>query len=137
MMAELELRHHGLFILVIGTRPVVLVDEVIAEVARSFQLWEDLLNIHHTMPEDFLLMLSDEAMAVRLYDDGRPFHGPRFSLQFKKWLHFAHAEGFSLSSLVDIEIRGIPVHAREHLMAEQLLRDSCWIQELHPDTEAK
>jgi hypothetical protein len=42
-----------------------------------------------------------------------------------------------LSSLIDVEIRGILAHAWEHSTAEQLLRDSCWIQELHPDTEAK
>jgi hypothetical protein len=42
---------------VIGTRPVVLADEVIVEVARSFQLEEGSMRIHNTMPEDFLLLL--------------------------------------------------------------------------------
>jgi hypothetical protein len=61
MRAELELRRRSLFVSVIGIRPVVLADEVIVEVARNFQLQEDSLKIHHTMLEDFLLMLLDEA----------------------------------------------------------------------------
>jgi hypothetical protein len=137
MRAELELRRRGLFVSVIGTRPVLHADEVITEVARNFQLREDLLKIHHTTPKDFLLMLPDKATALRVYDDSRPFHGPRFSLQFKKWSCFAHVEGLSLSSLVDIEIKGILTHAWERSTVEQLLWDSCWIQELHLDTEAK
>jgi hypothetical protein len=36
LRAELELRQRGLFVMVIGARPVVLADEVIVEVARSF-----------------------------------------------------------------------------------------------------
>jgi hypothetical protein len=131
---ELELRRRGLFVSVIGTRPVVLANEVVAEVARSFQLDGSLLKIHHSMPEDFLLLLPDEETAERVFDGGKPLHGPWFSLQFKKWTRFVHATGISLPSLVDIKIRGIPAHAWERLTAEQLLRDSCWIVELHQET---
>jgi hypothetical protein len=45
-----------------------------------------------------------------VYDDGRASHRPCFSLQFKKWTRFSHAEGTSLPSLVDVEIRGILTH---------------------------
>jgi hypothetical protein len=68
---------------------------------------------------------------------GVTFHVPCFTLQFKKWSHFIHAEGTALPSLVDVEIRGIPVHAWERSAAEQMLSESCCVQELHPDTMAK
>jgi hypothetical protein len=46
---ELELRRHSLFVSVFGTRPVVLADKVVTEVAHSFQLDGSLLKIHHSM----------------------------------------------------------------------------------------
>jgi hypothetical protein len=95
------------------------------------------MKIHHTMPGDFLLLLPDVVAVELVYASSRPFHGPCFSLQFKKWLRFIHAEGTSLPSLVDVEIRGIPVHAWERSTVEQPLRDSCWVQELCPETMAK
>jgi hypothetical protein len=110
---------------------------VIVEVARSFQLEEGSMRIHNTMPEDFLLLLSDAVAMERVYNGGRAFHGPRFSLQFKKWSRFIHAEGTSFLSLVDVEIGGILVHAWECSTTEQLLRDSCWVQEVRPETLAK
>jgi hypothetical protein len=118
LRTEHELRRHGLFVSLISTRPVVLANEVVMEVAHSFQLEKGSLKIHHTMPEDFLLLLSE-----RVYASGRPFHGPRFSLQFKRLTYFVHADGTSLSSLVDIKIKGIPTHAWKRSTSKQLLRD--------------
>jgi hypothetical protein len=57
LRAELELQQRGLFVTVIGTISEVLANEVIVEVARSFQLEEGSMRIHNTMPEDFLLLL--------------------------------------------------------------------------------
>jgi hypothetical protein len=131
---ELELRCRGLFVSVISTRSVILANEVVTEVARSFQLDGSLLKIHHSMSEDFLLLLPDEETTEWVFDGGKPLHGPWFSLQFKKWTRFVHVTEISLPSLVDIEIRGIPAHAWERSTAEQLLRDSCWIVELHQET---
>jgi hypothetical protein len=80
LRAENELHHHGLFVSVIGTRPLVLADEVVAEVALGFQLEVGLLKIHHTMPKYFLLLLLEEEAAKQVYAGGRLFHGMHFSL---------------------------------------------------------
>jgi hypothetical protein len=84
LRSELELRQCSLFVSAIGTRPVVLVDEVVAEVAHSFHLKEGSLQIHCSMLKEFLLLLPDAAVVERVYAEGRAFHGPRFSLQFKR-----------------------------------------------------
>jgi hypothetical protein len=68
------------------------------------------VKIHRTMLEDVFLLLLDAVVAKQVYDDGRASHRPCFSLQFKKWTRFSHAEGTSLPSLVDVEIRGILTH---------------------------
>jgi hypothetical protein len=42
----------ALFITIVGTRPVVLADEVSSEIARSFELPLQSLKIHQSWPED-------------------------------------------------------------------------------------
>jgi hypothetical protein len=134
---ELGLHRQALFIIVISTRSEVLADEVAEGAARGFDLEGGSILVHHTMPEDFILMLLDEAVVERVYRGSRPFHCPRFSFQFKKWSRFVHASTATLSSIVDVELRGIPTHAWERSTAEQLPRESCWVLDLHPDMVAK
>jgi hypothetical protein len=92
------------------------------------------MTIHQTMPEDFLLLLPNEDAASKVFNDGKALRGPRFTLLFKKWSRFAHASASSLSKLVDIEIRGILEHAWFRSTAEHILRNSCWITEVHHNT---
>jgi hypothetical protein len=101
------------------------------EVARQFDIAVKNMSIHPTMPEDFLLLLPDEDAASKVFNDGKALRGPCFTLLFKKWSRFAHASTSSLSKLVDIEIRGIPEHAWSRSTIEHILRNSCWITEVH------
>jgi hypothetical protein len=130
---EIALRR-ALFVSVAGTRPMVLASEVVDEVARQFDIAVKNMSIQRTMPEDFLLLLPDEDAAAMVFNDGKALRGPRFTLLFKKWSRFAHASASSLSKLVDIEIRGIPEHARSRSTAEHILRNSCWITEVHQNS---
>jgi hypothetical protein len=111
--------------------------EVIEEVARSFEIEADSMSIHQTFPEDFILILSDEDAATKVLNGGRVLRGPQFNIQFKRWTRLAHATAAPLPSLVDIEIQGIPLHAWGRSTAEQLLGNSCWITDVHPDTSLK
>jgi hypothetical protein len=76
---EVALRR-ALFVTVTGTGPVVLGSDVLEEVARRFCINIDDMSIHHSMPEDFVLFLSDEEVATRVLNEGKPFRGPMFSL---------------------------------------------------------
>jgi hypothetical protein len=53
---------------------VVLADEVVVEVVHSFQLKEGSMKIHHTMSEDFLLLLPDAVAVEWVYASCRAFH---------------------------------------------------------------
>jgi hypothetical protein len=48
--AKVDLRR-ALFVLITGSRPVVHADELLAEVARSFELEVERLQIHRSWPE--------------------------------------------------------------------------------------
>ncbi|XP_035820086.1 uncharacterized protein [Zea mays] len=124
----------ALFVSVVGTRPMVRGDEVIEELARSFSINPDDMSIQQATPEDFLLFLPDEHTATQILNEGRPFRGPGFSLNFKRWTRFSHASTTSMAALVDIEIRGIPAHAWDISTAKMLLQDSCWVLELLRDS---
>lgn len=54
----------------------MLAEEVVREVAQGFKLDEASLQIHQTMPKDFLLLLPDERTADQVFDGGWPFHRP-------------------------------------------------------------
>jgi hypothetical protein len=123
----------ALFITVAGTRPEVLGVEVL-EVAHNFDVNIEAMWIHQVLSEDFLLILPDEATASRVLNDGKAYKGPHFSLMFKRWSRFTHASSTIMSGMVEVEIRGIPEHAWFRSMAENILRDSCWISEVHPNT---
>lgn len=133
---EVEL-WHALFVSVIGTRPKVLGAQVVEEVAWCYGIEVEALLIHETMPEDFLLFLPDEESATMVFNDGKVFIGPHFSLVFKRWSRFAHASSSLTSSLVDIEIWGIPEHAWFRSMEDSILKDSCCILEVHHNTLMK
>ena len=127
----------ALLVTVTGTRPEVLAVDIIEEIAQSFNVNRANMSIHRTLPEDFLVFFPDEDTVSRVLNGGKIFRGPQFDLVFKRWTRCANASTASLPVLLDVEIRGIPAHAWSRATAEQLLRDSCIIDELHPATVLK
>lgn len=135
---EVTLRR-ALFVTIIGTRPKVTGAQIVDEVAwcYCYGIGAGGISIHEGMLEDYLLILPDEDSAALVFNDGKVFRGPLFSLIFKRWSRFAHASSSIMSHLVDIEIRRIPVHAWSRSTAISILKDSCCILEVHQDTLMK
>jgi hypothetical protein len=129
---EIALRR-AMFVSVTGSRPGVSGSDVLKEVRHCFGVKLEDMRIHQTYPEDFLLFLPDEDTATKVLNEGRPLRGPRFSLLLKRWSRFAHASSSSMAELVVVRLTGIPQHAWCRSTAEQLLRDSCWVEALHSD----
>lgn len=129
---EIALRR-ALFVSVTGSRPGVSGSDVLKEVRHRFGVKLEDMRIHQTYPEDFLLFLPDEDTATKVLNEGRPLRGPRFSLLLKRWSRFAHASSSSMAELVVVRLTGIPQHAWSRSTAEQLLRDSCWVEALHSE----
>ncbi|CAD6204738.1 unnamed protein product [Miscanthus lutarioriparius] len=131
--AEDELRN-ALSVSIVGDTATLSVDVLVDELARRHELPIESLEFHSLSREDGLLILPDEASAVRVYNEGRPLHLPLFTLFFRRWFRFKGASAVVLPSLVDIELRGIPAHAWELETAEHLLDEWGWVRELHPAT---
>jgi hypothetical protein len=127
---EVDLRR-ALFVSITGNRPMVSPDMVLDEVARSYDVDRGLLRIHRSNPEDFILFLPDEELAVRVFNGGRHFLAPGFSLKFKRWSRFIHATGGSLPLLANVELRGIPAHAWDRSTVERLLCNLGLIKSVH------
>jgi hypothetical protein len=127
----------ALFVTVAGTRPEVLAVDIIEEIAQSFNVNRANMSIHRTLPEDFLVFFLDEDTVSRVLNGGKIFRGPLFDLVFKRWTRCANASATTLLVLLDVEIRGILAHAWSRATAEQLLRDSCIIDDLHSATMMK
>ncbi|GJN28729.1 hypothetical protein PR202_gb16887 [Eleusine coracana subsp. coracana] len=88
-------------------------------------------------PEDYLLVLPNVLFADRVFNGGRPIHGPGFTLLLKWWSRLAHALGATLPTPIDVELWGVPAHAWELTTAQQLLNGWCWVRSRHPDTLAR
>lgn len=128
---EDELRR-ALLVTVIGDSLVGLDARVRELIASQFQLALESLSLFRSGPASFILALPDEDTATRVYNAGRPIIGQDFRLLAMRWSRFMHSSASSLSSAVDIELRGIPAHAWELATAEQLLNEFCWIGGVHP-----
>ncbi|RLM58072.1 hypothetical protein C2845_PM18G11150 [Panicum miliaceum] len=130
---EAEL-HRAILIMVVGTRPTVSVQEAQEAVAEEFALSPVTLKIARYAPEDFILLLPDNATAYLVLRVGGGIRTPQFSLHLKRWSHQAHARCMQLLYRADISMGGIPTHAWELSTAEQLLAPYCWVEAVHPDT---
>ena len=58
-----------------------------------------------------MLLLPDEATAVRVFDGRRPVVSPSFRLHLARWTRYFRAVGADLAEAVDVELSGIPAHA--------------------------
>jgi hypothetical protein len=83
------------------------------------------LSVKRTSPEDFILMLPDEEVVVRVFNNGVVFDTPNGPLKFLRWLSFAHAE----STLLHF-------HARDLTTMQSVLSSWCSLVELQPESEA-
>jgi hypothetical protein len=111
---------------VVGDSAVPVVDVLMAELARHYELPVESLQVHHLSPGDYLLVLFDEAAVVRVYNVGWSLQLPPFTVVCRQWSRFKGAYEVSLPHLVDVDLGGIPVHAWEFETGEHLLVDWCW-----------
>ncbi|CAN6272591.1 unnamed protein product [Urochloa humidicola] len=130
---EEELRY-ALSILVVGDPMALSVDGLVAELTHRYDLPAGSLALHLLSPNELLLVFSNEADAVRVYDNERPIQLPQVMVHCRRWTRLKNASSFTLPNLVDIEVRGVPPHVWELETAEHLLDKWCWVHALHSNT---
>jgi hypothetical protein len=135
--AEVALRC-ALFASVGGACPLVTPDQVRQAVAQNFSLAVESLEVAATEPEDFIVFLPDIATADWVFNGGAPLQALGFPLFFRQWTRVARGEAATLPTFIQVELHGIPAHAWGRSTAQQLLGgSSCWVHELHANTEAR
>jgi hypothetical protein len=134
--AEADLQR-ALLVTVGGNRPPVTLQQVLVVVGRSYNVELSRMSAMHMAPEDFLLLLPDQATTDRVLNVSSPLHAPDFSLLFKRWTRLANAAATALPIAVDVELRGVPAHSWEVSTAQVLLDGSCLVRAPLPDTAAR
>ncbi|KAJ1288277.1 hypothetical protein BS78_02G078500 [Paspalum vaginatum] len=123
----------ALIITCIGGSETIPRESVSALLARRFGLAEGPLVLRRVSATEFILFLADEATAVRVFDGGKPVISPSLQLHVARWTRFFRSSGAALCHEVDVEIRGIPVHAWDVGTATLLLDEFCLVSEVEAD----
>ena len=110
-------------------------DSILTSLASRFEIEASSLALKRFGERRFLLILPNVETAEHVFDGGRPFTCilPPLRLYLRRWSRLLDSKAASLSTPVEVELRGIPAHAWELATAELLLSDYCWIAGVHPD----
>jgi hypothetical protein len=135
-MADMERQlRHALVAHVSGNRPLVSCDQVRAALVR-WGIPTERFSVHLYQPEDFLIVFAAAEFKNRvLAMPSLEFQG--FSLFFKPWTRFAQASRVNMRSHVQLVLEGVPVHAWDREIAEELLGTSCVLEGIAPETRSR
>lgn len=109
-------------------------DSILDAIANRFEIEVPMMSLRRLGDARFLLILPSAELVERVYNGGRAFISSSLRLHVMRWTRFLGSTAASLSSPVEVDIRGIPAHAWELATAELLLSDHCWIGSTHADT---
>jgi hypothetical protein len=94
------------------------------------------VSVHRFAPEDFLLVFSSAMHRNKVAALPSVTHAG-FSLFFKPWNRQAQVTHVSLGTRVQLVIEGVPPHAWEPEVIEDLLGKSCAVEEVAPETRSR
>jgi hypothetical protein len=128
--AEDDLRR-ALLISVVGLRCSGRAAEVSDALTLRFDLEDDALDLRMVAPNTFIALLPNVELADRMLSEGQSFYAPPLRMHVRRWSRqFMASGGREMPILLDIELRGLPVHLRGIHSAGQLLVGHCLVQEL-------
>jgi hypothetical protein len=123
-------------ITVICDRLTVQAEEIAALIAPWLEVEADSLVLRKTSNSSYVLLLPRVELATILTDRWSMLRAANFSIACKRWTRRMGSTGGLLPSLIDLELRGIPIHAWETSTVVQLLNPFAWVRQGHPDTLA-
>ena len=101
--AEEELSK-AFFVSVVGHPAAVSVDILADELALRYELLMQSLEFHYLGPNEYMLVLPDEAMVGHVYNEGCPLQVSPFTLCFRRWSRLKKAANFVLPSFINVEL---------------------------------
>ncbi|KAK1602908.1 hypothetical protein QYE76_017457 [Lolium multiflorum] len=135
-MCDLEQRLQFALVASVGGRRPAVSCEQVAAALRWRGVPVGAVSVHSFAPEDFLLVF--ESKEIRDHVAGMPpvlVAGAPLSL--KLWNRQAQATLVPLKTRVLLAIEGIPPHAWDTAVVEDLLGSSCAVHEVAPETKAR
>jgi hypothetical protein len=108
----------------------------VVEVLGSIGVPAGEVSVHEFAPEDFLVVFSTAAYKNRVAARPSVEHAG-FSLFFHSWNRQAQATHVSLDSRVELLIEGVPPHAWDTAVVEDLLGKSCAVEEVAEETASR
>ncbi|XBI98304.1 hypothetical protein VPH35_018555 [Triticum aestivum] len=116
-----------------GARPVIPAAQVHEVLAGKLDIPPDLVSVHRHRPKDFLVVFASAELRNRV--SACPivaFEGDR--LFFRPWNRQSQAVHAMFGFKVWLEIEGIPPHAWDRSVVEELLGSSCKVDSVAPET---
>jgi hypothetical protein len=135
-MNNIEQRlHFAMVAYVGGNRPAVSCEQVVQALA-SVGVPAGEVSVHEFAPEDFLVVFSTAEHKNRVAARPSVEHDG-FSLFFRSWNRQAQATHASLDTRVELLIEGVPPHAWDTAVVEDLLGKSCAVEEVAEETASR
>ncbi|KAM0837054.1 hypothetical protein ACQ4PT_061924 [Festuca glaucescens] len=136
-MEDLEHRlRHAVVAYVGGDRPAVSCAQVGDALEAQLGIRANGCSIHPYQPEDFIIVLVSDDLRRRVLSSPS-IHHAGFSLFVKPWTRLAQATKVNQRMRVQLIMEGIPPHAWDREVAEELLGSSCVVEELAPATRSR
>ncbi|KAK1627362.1 hypothetical protein QYE76_001677 [Lolium multiflorum] len=136
-MQDLERRlQFAMVACVVGDRPPVSPAMVKEALVEQLGIPAGGFSVHSFQPEDFLVVFASAEFRNRA--SSRPevlHHG--FRLLLRQWTRQAQASSVSWRTKVQLAIEGVPPHAWEQEVVQNLLGTSCAIVEVAPETASR
>ena len=131
--AEDDLQY-AVMVTVISDRSSVRVSEIAELLAPRLEMDASSLVLRRVSASNYILVLPDRDKVEELVGRWATLRAGSFSVVCKKWSRLMESKGALLPVLINLEIRGIPIHAWETSTVDHLLNPFAWIHHVHPDT---
>ncbi|KAK1619403.1 hypothetical protein QYE76_024920 [Lolium multiflorum] len=119
-----------------GSRPAVSCDQVAAVLVQRVGIPRAAFTVHRFRPEDFLVVFATPEVMERVSArQSVPY--AFFTLYFRRWTRQALAQSVVMRSKVHLAVEGIPAHAWEKEVVQQLVGSSCSLVQLAPETASR
>ncbi|KAL5647795.1 hypothetical protein ACJX0J_042150, partial [Zea mays] len=120
-------------ITVVSSRDVS-ADEIVLVLAPRLEMEEGGLVHRQFSQSSFLAVLPNQVQLDTLVDRFHIIREENFMLSSRRWTRFGGVVGNSLKHLVELELRGLLVHAWETSVVQHLINPHACISQVLPDT---
>jgi hypothetical protein len=119
-----------------GCRPAVSCADVVRALAAEAGVLEAEVSVHGYAPEDFLVVFAKAEDRNKVAALPCINHGA-FTLFFRPWNRQAQATHVSMRTKVNLVLEGVPPHAWDCEVVEDLLGKSCALEEVSLETRSR